>query len=58
MTAPALIKQAELRRMATIAKKEGVRVEVEVNGKIFRVAPDIPDTHKQTPIAKYEDFDL
>jgi hypothetical protein len=58
MTAPALIKEAELHRMAKIAKRDGVRVEVEVGGKIFRVAPDIPDTHKQEPVAKYEDFDL
>ena len=58
MTAPALIKEAELHRMAKIAKRDGVRVEVEVGGKIFRVAPDIPDTHKQESVAKYEDFDL
>lgn len=56
MTAPALIKQAELRRMATIAKREGVRVSVEVNGKIFTVAPDIPVTHKQEPLVNYEDI--
>ena len=58
MTAPALIKQAELRRMAAIAKREGVRVEDEVGGRVFRVSPDIPDMHKQEPIEKYEDFDL
>jgi hypothetical protein len=56
MTAPALIKQAELRRMATIAKREGVRVEVEVNGRIFRISPDIPDDHKGKPIVNYEDL--
>lgn len=58
MTAPALIKQAELRRMASIAKKEGVRVEVEVNGKIFRISPDIPDNHRQQPVALPDDFAL
>ncbi|WP_430438950.1 hypothetical protein [Shinella sp.] len=58
MTAPALIKQAELRRMATIAKREGVRVEVEVNGRIFRISPDIPDDHKPEPIALPDDFAL
>ena len=46
MTTPALIKQADLKRMAEIAKTQGVRVEFEVDGKIFRVAPDIPDNHK------------
>lgn len=56
MTAPALIKQAELDRMAAIAKKRGVRVEVEVNGKIFRVSPDIPDNHKPEPVALPDDF--
>lgn len=56
MTAPALIKQAELKRMATIAKSEGVRVSVEVNGKIFTVSRDIPDNHKAEPLVKYEDI--
>lgn len=57
MTAPAAIKQAELRRMATIAKKEGVRVGCEVNGKIFWVTPDIPDNHKAAQVdLEPEDF--
>lgn len=56
MTAPALIKQAELHRMAVIAKRDGVRVEVEVDGKIFRVAPDIPANNKPSPVVKYEDI--
>lgn len=42
MTTPALVKSADLKRMAAIAKKTGMRVEIEVNGKIIRVAPDIP----------------
>jgi hypothetical protein len=46
MTASALVKQSDLKRMASIAKSEGVRVEIEVNGKIIRVTPDIPDIHK------------
>lgn len=58
MTAPALIKQAELDRMAVIAKKRGVRVSCEVNGKIFCVTPDIPDTHKPEPVALPDDFAL
>lgn len=56
MTAPALIKQAELDRMAAIAKKRGVRVGCEVNGKIFWVTPDIPDTHKPEPLALPDDY--
>lgn len=58
MTAPALIKQAELDRMAVIAKKRGVRVEVEVDGRVFRVSPDIPDNHKPEPVALPDDFAL
>ncbi len=45
MTAPAAIKQSDLRRMASIVKSEGVRIEVEIDGKIIRVSPDIPDIH-------------
>lgn len=40
MTARAAIKQSDLRRMAAIAKAQGVRVEIEIDGKIIRVAPD------------------
>jgi len=50
MTASALVKQSDLKRMAQIAKSEGVRVEIEVNGKIIRVCPDIPDIHKQDDV--------
>lgn len=50
MTAPALIKQADLRRMAEIAKSQGVRVEMEIDGKIFRVSPDIHDNHSNTAV--------
>lgn len=46
MTAPALVKQSELKRMAAIAKSEGVPVELEVEGRIYRVLPDIPNNHK------------
>lgn len=56
MTTPALIKQAELHRMAIVAKRDGVCVECEVNGKIFRVSPAIPDNHKGKPIVNYEDI--
>ncbi len=56
MTAPALIKQAELDRMAVTAKKRGVRVGCEVNGKIFWVTPDIPDIHREQPVALPDDF--
>ncbi|WP_156461863.1 hypothetical protein [Rhizobium sp. Leaf321] len=40
MTARAIITEIELRRMAKVAKRDGVRVEVEIGGRLFRVAPD------------------
>lgn len=46
MTVPALVKQSELKRMAAIAKSEGVPVELEVEGRIYRVLPDIPNGNK------------
>lgn len=54
MTAPALVKSADLKRMADIALEKGVRVEVEVDGKIIRVAPDIPAIHSPAQPVKKE----
>ncbi|MGO8368919.1 hypothetical protein ACC808_10785 [Rhizobium ruizarguesonis] len=57
MTAAALVRRSDLKRMAEIAKAEGVRVEIEVDGKIIRVSPDIPENHKQQRVdMKPEDF--
>lgn len=58
MTRAALLKESDLHRMAKIAKRDGVRVEVEVNGKIIRISPDIPDDQHEKEIAKTWDFDL
>lgn len=41
MTKLAFIRQADLKRMAAIARSEGVRVEVEKDGIIIRVLPDV-----------------
>ncbi|SCX00700.1 hypothetical protein DSM25558_0163 [Agrobacterium sp. DSM 25558] len=50
MTKRALVKQAELKRMAAIAKSEGVVVSIEVDGRKFSVSPFIPEsTHAGTP---------
>lgn len=46
MTTPALVKASDLKRMAAVVKRDGVRIEIEVNGKIVRVTPDIPDNHR------------
>lgn len=50
MTRAALVKESDLHRMAKIAKRDGVRVEVEIDGKIIRVSPDIPDSHKKNSV--------
>lgn len=41
MTANALVKEADLKRMAKVAKQTGI----EIAGMIIRVAPDIPAIH-------------
>lgn len=55
MTRSALVKESDLHRMAKIAKRDGVRVEVEINGKIIRISPETPP---EKEIAKTWDFDL
>jgi len=42
MTRPALIRQADLKRMAAVANFEGVTVELELEGAIVRVMPFQP----------------
>lgn len=54
MTSPALVRSADLKRMASIAKREGVRVEIEIDGKIVRVAPDIPVDHRSELVDEQE----
>lgn len=39
MTRPALLRQADLKRMAAVAKSENVTVEYEIDGVIVRVKP-------------------
>ncbi|QIG70431.1 hypothetical protein EVB88_047 [Rhizobium phage RHph_N28_2] len=57
MTRAAIVKEADLHRMAKVAKRDGVRVEIEIDGKIIRVSPDIPDNNSQKRVdMKPEDF--
>lgn len=42
MTARALIKPTELKRIAILAKQEGVRVEIQIGNVTIRVSPDRP----------------
>lgn len=51
MTARAAIKQADLRRIASIAKEEGVTVEFDLDRRVLRVSPDIQSGKKDKPIA-------
>jgi len=51
MTASALVKQSDLKRMATIAKEQGVTVWIEIDGKRVGVSPDIHDNHKEEGLA-------
>lgn len=43
MSKKTLISQAELRRMAAIAKSEGVVVSIEVDGRKFSISPYTPN---------------
>jgi hypothetical protein len=58
MTASALVKQSDLRRLAAVVKDQGVCVEVDFERKTIRIMPDIPANHSRTPVAFYEDIDL
>lgn len=54
MTARAKVSQADLKRMATVAKSENVTVEIEVDGRKIRVVPVIPDNNSPAAVAKDE----
>ncbi|MDX3926789.1 MAG: hypothetical protein QHC90_13420 [Shinella sp.] len=58
MTAPALVKSADLKRMADVAKVKGVTVWVEVDGRRVGVSPDIPAIHKPDRIDPDEELRL
>jgi hypothetical protein len=50
MTAPAAIRQSDLRRVVAMAKESGCTIEVEKDGFKIRVMPDNPDIHRQDPV--------
>ncbi|GAC1042319.1 hypothetical protein [Rhizobium sp. SG526] len=58
MTASALIKESDLHRMAKVAKRDGVTVWVEIDGKKIGVSPDIPAIHKKDDVEPIRGFDL
>ncbi|MBB4103543.1 hypothetical protein [Allorhizobium borbori] len=45
MSAPALIKQADLKRIAAVARSENVTITIEIGGGKFTVSPIIQDIH-------------
>ncbi|MGZ9718748.1 hypothetical protein [Rhizobium miluonense] len=47
MTKRAFISQADLQRMAKVAKLEGVTVWVEIDGKKVGVSPYVPADHRE-----------
>ena len=56
MTKRAFISQADLQRMAKVAKLDGVTVWVEIDGKKVGVSPDIPETPKPKTVELPDDF--
>jgi hypothetical protein len=51
MTATAAIKKSDLIRVASVAKAEGICIEVEMSGAILRFFPDIPAEISKKPLA-------
>jgi hypothetical protein len=51
MTAPALVKSSDLKRMADIAKAKGVTIEMEIGGRIIRISPSVPELKNDNAIA-------
>lgn len=57
MTSPALVRSADLKRMADIAKSKGVTVWIEIDGHRIGVSPDIHNTNNPSPVdLQPEDF--
>lgn len=57
MTTPALVKSADLKRMADVAKSKGVTVWIEINGRRVGVSPDAVAAQSEKPVdLKPEDF--
>ncbi|MGZ2449647.1 hypothetical protein ACVIRO_002401 [Rhizobium ruizarguesonis] len=52
MTASALLRRSDLKRMADIAKSEGVRVSIEIDGRIISISPDIHKPAEEDAVAK------
>lgn len=51
MTAIAVVKQSDLKRMAAVANEMNVCVEIEINGQLVRVSPATKPTSERIPFA-------
>ena len=54
MTTPAIVRSADLKRMADIAKSKGVTVWIEIDGRRVGVSPDIQDIHRTQAVDEPE----
>lgn len=52
MSGTALIRRSDLKRLADVAKAEGVRVSIEIGGTIITVSPDIHNEPSEDRVAK------
>ncbi|MBT9370313.1 hypothetical protein [Rhizobium sp. CSW-27] len=58
MTKSALVKAADLRRMADVAKTKNVTVWIEIDGRRIGISPEISVAQKENKVEPYEDFHL
>lgn len=58
MTTPALIKLADARRLAKIAKSEGVAVSIEMDGRTITFFPDFHWPGIAERVDEWEDITL
>ncbi|WP_027488492.1 hypothetical protein [Allorhizobium undicola] len=59
MTTPAIVKSADLKRMADVAKAKGVTVWIEApDGRKIGVSPDLDKIEKSRKNAEKEEIDF
>jgi hypothetical protein len=52
MTQTSLVRRSDLKRLASIAKSEGVSVSIDVGGTIITVSPNIHNDPQEDRVAK------
>jgi hypothetical protein len=52
MTQTSLVRRSDLKRLAAIAKSEGVSVSIDVGGTIITVSPNIHNDPQEDRVAK------